>query len=298
METDQHIISFQKLVEGRVPEFDNSKKIKFVRHLDNRQVKVIGGKEYIEDLYTLYRNQDSREVFNTYQNEQKTANFEDVEYIVSFIGEENNTARFVGIYKNCGNVRIDDNMSKFNFQKVSGFKALEEKVIIDWGKNAISWHQWYDKNTKYVVCIDRGLTDGDMPVFISYEDIILDFKQLHAIFANEDKEWRSKLETCNCIYLILDKKTGKQYVGSTYRDKQSKYSGIWGRWKEYAETNGHGNDVNLKELYDNDNTYPVQYFQWSILEILPLNVTDRFAIERESICKEKLGTRDFGYNNN
>ena len=132
MEIDQHIISFQKLVEGRVPEFDNSKKIKFVRHLDNRQVKVIGGKEYIEDLYTLYRNQDSREVFNTYQNEQKTANFEDVEYIVSFIGEENNTARFVGIYKNC--------------------------VIIDWGKNAISWHQWYDKNTKYVVRIDYGLS--------------------------------------------------------------------------------------------------------------------------------------------
>ncbi len=298
METDQHIISFQKLVEGRVPEFDNSKKIKFVRHLDNRQVKVIGGKEYIEDLYTLYRNQDSREVFNTYQNEQKIANFEDVEYIVSFIGEENNTARFVGIYKNCGNVRIDDNMSKFNFQKVSGFKALEEKVIIDWGKNAISWHQWYDKNAKYVVRIDYGLSGCNVPFFLSYDDVRLNFEQLNTIFEKNDKEWRSKLEACNCIYLILDKKTGKQYVGATYRGQQSEGPGIWGRWKEYAETKGHGNDVSLKELFVKDNTYPEKYFQWSILEILPLNVSKMVATNRESLYKKKLGTLEFGYNNN
>ena len=296
MDSNQHIISFQKLVEGRVSEFDTSKKVKLVRHLDHSEIKIIGGKEYKDSLYVLYRTRP--DLFATYQNEQKTANFANVEYIVSFIGEEKNTARFVGIYKKCDCKDIGGGLSNFDFQKVSGFEALEEKVIIDWGVNAISWHQWYDKNIKYVIRIDRGMSEDDIPVFTSYEDVMLNYHQLKAIFDKNDMEWRSKLEACNCVYLILDKKTGKQYIGVTYRGKQSAGKGIWGRWKEYAENGGHGNDVSLKELYDKDKTYPVKYFQWSILEILPLNVTDKVAIDRESLYKEKFGTREHGYNNN
>ena len=204
---NNHIISLQKLLEGRVAEFDASKKVKLVRHLDHREVKIIDGKEYRESLYNLYRSHP--ELFAIYQNEQKTANFVDVEYIVSFIGEEKSTARFVGIYKNCNNKDLGGGRSLFDFQKIRGFEALEEKVIIDWGNNAISWHQWYgmdDKNTKYVVRIDRGVSEGDIPVFKSYEDVMLNYRQLKAIFDKNDIEWRSKLEACNCVYLILEKK--------------------------------------------------------------------------------------------
>lgn len=69
------------------------------------------------------------------------------------------------------------------------------------------------------------------------------------IFKSNNKEWKAKLESCNCIYLILDKLTGKQYVGSTYNTK-----GIWGRWEIYANT-GHGFDKDLQELINNDATY-------------------------------------------
>lgn len=294
MDNNRHIISFQNLVKGRVPEFEASKKIKLIRHLDKREFKKIDGREYKESLYVLYRTRP--DLFMTYQNEQKISNFKNVEYIVSFIGEEKNTARFIGVYKKCNCKDLGEDRGLFDFQKVSGFEALEEKVIIDWKSPGQSWHQWYH-NLKYVIRIDRGISEGDIPIFTSYEDVILNYRQLKAIFDKDDIEWRSKLEACNCVYLILDKKTGKQYVGVTYRDKNSAGKGIWGRWKEYSEK-GHGNDISLKELYNKDNSYPANHFQWSILEILPLNVTDKVAIDRETLYKVKFGTREHGYNNN
>lgn len=290
----QHIISIQELLRNRGIDFD-SKRVKLVRHIDHRDVKLIGNKEYQDSLYSLYRSQP--EVFLTYQNEQDTAKFNKVDYIVSFIGEENSTARFIGVYKKMGQEEKEGGRSLFDFRKVSGFEILEEKVIIDWGDNAISWHQWWD-NIKYVIRIDRGMSEGEIPVFHSYEDVMLSYTQLNAIFTKDNKEWRTKLEAVNCVYLILDKNNGKQYVGVTYRGKKSSGIGIWGRWKEYAETGGHGNDKTLMDIWQKDNLYPSQYFQWCILETLPLNVPDKVAIERESLYKEKFGTRKHGYNNN
>lgn len=291
---NQHIISIQELLCNRGIDFD-SKHVKLVRHIDHRDVKLIGDKEYQDSLYNLYRSQP--DVFLTYQNEQDTAKFNKVDYIVSFIGEENSTARFIGVYQKMGQEEKEGGRSLFDFRKVSGFEILEEKVIIDWGDNAISWHQWWD-NIKYVIRIDRGMSEGEIPVFHSYEDVMLSYKQLNAIFTKDNKEWRTKLEALNCVYLILDKNNGKQYVGVTYRGKKSSGIGIWGRWKEYAETGGHGNDKTLMDIWKKDNLYPSQYFQWCILETLPLNVTDKVAIERESLYKEKFGTRKHGYNNN
>ena len=81
-------------------------------------------------------------------------------------------------------------------------------------------------------------------------------------------------------------------MGSTYNTK-----GIWGRWEEYANT-GHGLDKDLEELINNDATYAQKYFQWCILETLPLKILQEHAIDRESLYKRKFGTREFGYNNN
>ncbi len=302
---DTNIITIQDLLlwGDKNQEFTNEanengkQRIKLIRHLDNRDVKVIAGKEYDSSLYLLYR--DYNDLFLTYQNEQKTANFVNVEYIVSFIGEENRSARFVGVYKNCGHVETGEERSVFDFQKVPGFEKLEERVIIDWGDNAISWHQWW-KNAKYVTRIDRGMSDGDIPVFTSYEDVMLNYRQLRAIFDKNNLEWKYRLEACNCIYMILDKSNGKQYVGSTYtNDKKSGGGkGIWKRWAEYAET-GHGGNKSLEDCCMKDPNYHINNFQWCILETLPLNVTGLVAIDREAFYKRKFGTMEpNGYNNN
>ena len=289
------IISIQALLSGRNEEFDQADKrrVKLIRHKDNRTEKVIGDKTYKESLFDLYLNENS--VFLDYQSEQLKKNFEKIDYIVAFIGEEGATSRFLGVYKNNGVIAElglynGDALAKFDFQELSGFELLKERIVIEW-KSPVMWHQYYD-NEMPVVRIDRGLSENNIPVFKSFEDVLLDYNQLKLIFETNNAEWKSKLESCNGIYLILDKKCGKQYVGSTYnRD------GIWGRWKQYAET-GHGGDKDLKPLLADDCNYASKFFQWCILETLPLKILDEHAIDRESLYKRKFGTKEFGYNNN
>jgi hypothetical protein len=94
------------------------------------------------------------------------------------------------------------------------------------------------------------------------------------------------------IYLISDTKTGKLYVGSAYGEE-----GIWGRWKKYVSTNGHGDNKTLKELIKDDPTHG-NNFQFSILMLLPRTITADEAIKKERLFKNKLGTNSFGLNNN
>lgn len=298
MEKDiQPIITIQRLLENRNEEFDKSKKVKLVRHKNDQEEHHYQGKTYKGSLLQMYR-YDYQE-FIDYQNEQDIKNFKNVEFIVSFIGEEGSEARFIGVYKNNSkNPKRTNGPAVFDFQEVEGFEALKDKVIIDWGASALSWHQW-NVNEKQVTRIDKGFISNDIPNFSRYEDVILNFDQLKRIIDSDDPEWKSKLEACNCVYLILDKSNGKQYVGVTYKDASKGWkSGIWSRWTEYAMT-GHGNDDKLIELCTNDPNYAQKHFQWSILETLPINVIPKVAIDRESLYKEKLGTRKNGnYNNN
>lgn len=289
------ITTIQVLLNGRNDEFDaaDKKRVRLIRHKDNRKEKIIDGKTYTNSLYDIYLNDN--DVFMNYQSEQVKKRFMDVDYIVAFIGEEGVSSRFVGVYKNNGVVKEigeykDEVLAKFDFQELNGFDLLKERVVIDW-RNPVSWLQNYT-NEMPVIRIDRGLKENNIPVFTRFEDVLLDYNQLSSIFKKNNAEWKAKLESCNCIYHILDKSNGKQYVGSTY-NKQ----GIWGRWAEYANT-GHGGDKDLKPLLQADPNYARKNFQWCILETLPLKILEEHAIDRESLYKRKFGTRDFGYNNN
>ena len=91
------------------------------------------------------------------------------------------------------------------------------------------------------------------------------------------------------MYLIVDTKTGKKYVGSAYGDNM-----LLGRWRNYI-ANGHGGNKLLKSL---DFEYIKENFKYSILEIFKSSIDDEI-INRESFWKEVLLTRaDFGYNGN
>ena len=287
-----YIATIQELLKGRNEEFDNAdvRRIRLIRHKDSRKEKIIDGKSYELSLYDIYLYEN--EAFMTYQSEQLVKRFKDVDYLVSFIGEESTSSRFIGVYKNNGPMvkeYQEDGYARFDMHEISGFELLKERVIIDWN-NPVQWLQHY--NEMPVIRIDRGLIDNNIPVFVRYEDVILNYAQLKAIIDSNNTEWKLRLESCNCIYLILDKSNGKQYVGSTYNTK-----GIWGRWSEYAKT-GHGGDVELKKCLESDPKYAEKNFQWCILETLPIKILQDQAIERESLYKRKLGTRIFGHNNN
>ena len=173
-------------------------------------------------------------------------------------------------------------------EEIDGYDDLKERVIIRW-ENAISWHQWI-KNEMEVQEISPGL---HYKRFTDYFDFILDFKELQEIVIEQYQDWKTVLSAIKGVYLITDKNTGRLYIGSAYGE-----DGIWGRWKEYVATNGHGWNKSLKELLDEDWEYACKYFQFSILMILPKTVTPEEAIRKEQLFKQKLGTNSFGLNNN
>ena len=294
-----YIISIQDLLKGwnRNSEFDNANesRIKLVRHSSDVLPDSFIYNKYKGSVYKLYRTDYA--LFKEWQSEQSDSKMKNVDYLVVFLAEEGCECRFIGVYRNNGPKRPTcEGFSEYNLEEVEGFEGLKDKVVIDWGKGTLSWMQNW-QSTKNVRRIDQVNTGDDIPYFIRYEDVILSFSQLQKVV--EDKEWKSKLESLNCVYMILDKETGKQYVGVTYKDmKPGIKNGILGRWTEYAKT-GHGNNKLLVALLaEKGISYADQNFQWTILETLPLNVTPKVAIDRESLYKKKFGTREHGYNEN
>ena len=220
-------------------------------------------------------------------------NVSKAEYIMFFIQDnETRESRFALTVKNNGIINhskiknADEERTYFDFELVDDFINLEGRAVINWVGQA-SMQYWYNSgdmtkgiNPKQLVKID------DLPcqtTFITYEEVVLDFQDLQYIFKTDDHVWKKKLQAVNCVYAIVEKETGNTYVGVTYND-----DGIWGRWKDYAET-GHGGDVELKKYIKK--IEDAHHFQWTILETLPKGVSNVTAIARENLYKEKLCSR-------
>jgi len=289
------LISLQELMKGRNPDFDASSKICIVRHADTRKPQD-RGIVFQGTLLNLYR--ENPNLFMQYQCQQKKGKFQIGEYIVVCIGERSTQARFITVYQVTSLADDPDAVGyigeTLTLEEVPGFDILKERVVIDWGKGAVSWKQNFFTQTKEVLWIDKGkLNANNVPNFTSYEDTLLSFADLKRIIESGDKEWEDHLKAVNCVYLIHDNLTGKNYVGETHGK-----DGIWGRWNCYVETAGHGNNVELMKLVKQDLAY-ARHFQWCILETLRLNIPQEEAVDRESLYKQKFGTRsDLGYNKN
>lgn len=297
--------TIQDYLRGKDPEFDNTdpKEIKLVRHADSRTKGAKGNSKKkelvihsnpfpsnIRDLHSLYMYR--KDLFLEYQGEQLKNTFKGIKYIVTFLGETGTTSRFVGVYKIEGSTPspYDPEEVLLDLKPVEAFIPLEEKYVIDWGRATTSWHQYY-YNLKPVIGIEDKLSrDIHLPKAQLYKDAVLSYPQLKQ--AVQNPEWVDILKTVNCIYAILDNNNGKLYVGSTYNT-----DGILGRWESYAKT-GHGDDKELNALIAKDPSYATDNFQWTILEILPLDIPADMAVEREKIWKIKLGTGKHGYTNN
>lgn len=275
---NEPITTIQQLLENLG--FDSHSKAKLVRHTDARY----------PDLYDWYCS-DKEKFFNYFRRQSKEV-FSKCDFVVAFIGEASTLARFIGVYKVNGVKSIVDNLGEgylYDLEEVTKFTKLKERVIINWGGSTQGWHQWYEK-TKEVVEI-KFQPDLNYIQFKSYDDIILNYSQLQEIINHEYKDWKIPLSATNAIYLILDKKEGKQYIGSTYGGE-----GIWGRWKKYSKEGNGGNKL-LTKLTESDKSY-ANNFQWSILTTLPKTITKDEAIAIESKYKNKLGSRAFGLNLN
>jgi len=174
----------------------------------------------------------------------------------------------------------------FKLEYMDLLKDYENRLVIDWGKSTRMWHQ---KGTteKEIVSIQ-----GD--VFPGFESLCLPYDKLKKIVNNQRgyEAWYTALSSVNAIYLIADQKTGTQYVGSAYNQ-----DGLWGRWAAYIMTGGHGRNKKMVTALQ-ENPERRHDLQFSVLQILPKNMSSDAIIQTESLWKEKLLTKKFGWNDN
>ena len=281
------MISFLDLLKTH--NFDTNSSFKLVRHKSSAHP--------IEKLI-------DNDLFEQYQCVNKKERFE-CDFVISFVGKESTKALFWGIYRVNGKINAnkanltkefkiefptDDYNSMYYYllEKKKGYEDLEQRIIIDWGEATRAWVQ--KKCDKEIIEIKPM---GFVEEFSGYLDFVLPFKKLERIINNSEANyvWENKLSSVYGIYLILDKKTGKQYIGSAYGE-----NGIWGRWKKYIKTGHGGNDL-LIDLLKNNAKYKYN-FQFTILQTLPSNLKSDEVIKYEILYKEKLGSRVYGLNKN
>ncbi|MEK5214599.1 GIY-YIG nuclease family protein [Psychrobacillus sp. FSL H8-0487] len=166
--------------------------------------------------------------------------------------------------------------------------TYENKLYIEWGKATVKWTQ---KGTNEKI-ITQLVNTGQF-VFPGYENVLLTHNELKQIMDNRQTygDWHIALSSINAIYAITDLSNGKIYIGSSYNK-----NGLLGRWSEYA-TSIHGGNEAFKRLNAQNSTAHL-YFQYSILKVLPKDITALEAVEVENVFKRKLQTISFGYNHN
>lgn len=270
--------------------FDPTLDTKLVRHQDKRFPMAELRKDGRLEMYQRY---------------QAKPRFHRAQQIVSFYGLSENRAGFYGVYKvrgyqtrqepavapcNWNSEFAKDAEIFYELEPDPRFKDFRDRLIIDWGRGALAWVQnLTDKPVLELLQPGRRL-----PPFVDYLEFSLTHDELKELFANKEahRDWKTSLSAVAGIYLILAEATGDMYVGSAYGE-----AGIWGRWKNYAET-GDGGNKQLAELIRRDSRYP-QRFRFSLLQILPTTMADKEVIKRENIYKEKLGSRAvLGLNSN
>lgn len=265
-------------------------KVKLIRH-------SLGDKDFSKCYYS------EPQMVWEYTRIQKPGFSKGYDYWCVFVSGEGTTARLFACYKVNGAVsatpdlepvgfplegRFEGKYDYFDLEPVDNLKEYEHRLVIEWGRAALSWHQ---KGTT-----EKDILAIDSPVkkpFIGYDKVVLTYAELKEVVENRDvyELWQAALSAVNAVYLIVDTKSGQQYVGSAYGK-----DGLLGRWRIYVDSL-HGHNKLMKEVICAHPT-DINFFQFPILQILPKTLTDDEVIHTESLWKEKLQSIRFGMNDN
>ena len=106
-------------------------------------------------------------------------------------------------------------------------------------------------------------------------------------------EWKNALSVVKGVYCITDTSTGKIYIGSAYGNT----NGIWQRWSSYANIkNLTGGNKYFELLKKECESYIIDNFQYSILEIMDFKTDKNEIIHREEYWKKVFKSVEFGMN--
>lgn len=211
------------------------------------------------------------------------------EYVISFAQINGDKFVFGGIFR-----ITDRSKQEYDVELTEEYKELIGRVVIKYtgdNKRGTVFTLDYILNNVTILEVYPKRYMGE--TFVSLDDINHAYSSLEVIFKNELLDWKIALSNAKGIYLLTDKATGKQYIGSAYGE-----NGFWGRWSHYIY-GLHGDNKELKKLVENEGEdYYRNNFHFTILEVVGSYLTDDEIIKKESKWKEKLFTREFGYNAN
>lgn len=253
------------------------------------EIKVhlaFSSRDKYEPLYAFINNK-----FKVWQQYQTKKNFEK-RLILSLIYYKQNEWLFAGIYESLGTKQISERHFDYNTKLLDIKNDLIGRLIISFPKTFRASYIHYSKYFNDFEVSELLKNRITIEPFPGYENVIVNYDYLKSVYDNEDKSWNTALKSVFGIYLIVDKKTGKNYVGSAY-GKNS----IWSRWNNYIK-NGHGGNKKLIQLIQTKGNDYSQNYQFSILEIFSKVMSKEEITKRETHWKQKLLSREFGYNDN
>ena len=261
------------------------------------RIKMVRHSSSTYDLPMLVRTG----MFVPYERHQASEIYRGIDYVLTFMGEDRSTARFVRCLRVSG-IRSDRLLYPENFpypempvgsytydlDPVPGFEALEDRVVIHW-PGGRAWHQHFTERNLANKPVIEVRPVGYAADFPGYDNVLLSFQEMKRIidFPDANRGWHMALSEVAGIYLILDTTTGRQYIGSA-----SGPAGILGRWRSYAKS-GHGDNRDLEALLE-DIPSREHALTFSILRTLPASMTQREVHKIEALYKRKLGTRGEG----
>jgi hypothetical protein len=167
----------------------------------------------------------------------------------------------------------------FDLERMATLDEYAGRVIVDWGGGERAWVQYAQRQDKQILELRREAVEEPFPGFARFACRLDEVDGLPST-------WQEPLRGTRGVYLLVERATGAQYVGSA-----TGADGFMGRWRHYA--NGHGGNVGMRELSRSAEDYDV-----CILETAGsgLELEDIYAIE--TLWKAKLGSRVKGLNRN
>lgn len=251
----------------------------------NRSLKIHlacwTGVEHPIDVYYSGR-------FKEWQERQNQRNFQSIQAL-GLIDMGQSNWLFAGVYMILDCQERPDGGYRYSTELLPGQEELIGRVMVFHKRHRASYI-WYTDDTPLPITeiLSKKLVIGEFP---GYNAIEITHAKLRIITQQKIASWHGALANIKGVYLILDTKTGKHYVG-----KASGNEGIWQRWYNYAD-NGHGGNKTLKKLLKDNGKEYMKNFKYSILEIADTHASEQDIQARESYWMTVLGTREFGLNN-
>lgn len=240
---------------------------------------------------------DDWDQWQTHMHNSKGERFPS-DFVITFAQYPDNSDTFLfgGVFKIIGRDKTND---KYNIEWQSEYEKYVGRLVVKVKLETRSVYRKLD-NLFPKVLIKEILPSPfyTSKKFPGYKKLDLAYDKLAEIDHGYLRDWKQVLQNIEGVYLITDKKNGKLYVGSAIGK-----NGIWGRWTNYYN-NLTGGNKGLEELNEEskkkfDEDYIKQNFHFSILEAYVLgSIGKEKIIERESVWKDRLRSRQNGYNKN